>query len=254
MEERILTLNGIIAPESWFDDKCTPQVFRDELNAGDGDITVWINSPGGDCIAAAQIYNMILAYKGKVTVKIDGIAASAASVIAMAGDRVLMSPVSMLMIHNPATMAMGDHTDMEKAMAMLDTVKDTILNAYVKKTGQSRTSLSHMMDAETWFDAGKAMEMGFCDGLLDRMHESEPDSDMSVTVQSKTMYSRRAMDMVLQNKLEEMFHLPDTSGSTECGESPGEKTPPESEKRTEVVTGRPVSELMRRLELIGKII
>ena len=99
-EERILELSGTIAEDSWFDDDVTPQLFKDELNAGSGDITVWINSPGGDCVAAAQIYNMLSNYRGKVTVKIDGIAASAASVIAMAGDTVLVSPVSMLMIHN----------------------------------------------------------------------------------------------------------------------------------------------------------
>ena len=108
--ERTLFLNGTIAEESWFDDDVTPQLFKDELLSGSGDITVWINSPGGDCVAAAQIYNMLMDYKGNVTVKIDGIAASAASVIAMAGDNVLMSPVSMMMIHNPATVAFGDHT------------------------------------------------------------------------------------------------------------------------------------------------
>ena len=102
-EERTLFLNGTIAEESWFDDDVTPQLFKDELMSGSGDITVWINSPGGDCVAAAQIYNMLMDYKGNVTVKIDGIAASAASVIAMAGTKVLMSPVSMLMIHNPMT-------------------------------------------------------------------------------------------------------------------------------------------------------
>ena len=96
----MLELNGTIAEESWFDDDVTPQLFKEELNAGNGDITVWINSPGGDCVAAAQIYNMLSNYAGKVTVKIDGIAASAASVIAMAGDAVLVSPVSMMMIHN----------------------------------------------------------------------------------------------------------------------------------------------------------
>lgn len=106
--ERILFLNGTIAEESWFDDDVTPQLFKDELNEGTGNITVWINSPGGDCIAAAQIYNMLMDYKGDVTVKIDGIAASAASVIAMAGTKVLMSPVSMLMIHNPMTIAFGN--------------------------------------------------------------------------------------------------------------------------------------------------
>lgn len=117
--ERVLHLNGTIAEESWFDDDVTPQLFKDELFAGDGDITVWINSPGGDCVAAAQIYNMLMDYKGNVTIKIDGIAASAASVIAMAGTKVLMSPVSMLMIHNPMTVAMGDAGEMEKAIEML---------------------------------------------------------------------------------------------------------------------------------------
>ena len=106
--ERTLFLNGTIAEESWFDDDVTPQLFKDELLSGSGDITVWINSPGGDCVAAAQIYNMLMDYKGNVTVKIDGIAASAASVIAMAGTKVLVSPVSMMMIHNPMTVAFGN--------------------------------------------------------------------------------------------------------------------------------------------------
>ncbi len=124
MTERILFLNGTIAEDSWFDDDVTPQLFKEELNLGSGNITVWINSPGGDCVAAAQIYNMLIDYKGDVTVKIDGIAASAASVIAMAGTKVLMSPVSMLMIHNPMTIAFGNAGEMEKAIAMLDEVKE----------------------------------------------------------------------------------------------------------------------------------
>ena len=116
--ERTLFLNGTIAEESWFDDDVTPKLFRDELFAGNGDITIWITSTGGNCVAAAQIYNMMMEYPGNVTVKIDGIAASAASVIAMAGTKVLVSPVSMLMIHNPMTAAMGDTTEMQKAIAM----------------------------------------------------------------------------------------------------------------------------------------
>lgn len=154
--ERTLFLNGTIAEESWFDDDVTPQLFKDELNSGSGDITVWINSPGGDCVAAAQINNMMMEYPGNVTVKIDGIAASAASVIAMAGNKVLVSPVSMLMIHNPATMAFGDSSEMQKAVSMLDEVKESIINAYEIKTGMSRSKLSHLMDAETWMNANMA--------------------------------------------------------------------------------------------------
>ncbi len=166
--ERILFLNGTIAEESWFDDDVTPQLFKEELNGGNGNITVWINSPGGDCVAAAQIYNMLMEYKGDVTVKIDGIAASAASVIAMAGTKVLMSPVSMLMIHNPMTIAFGNKGEMEKAISMLDEVKESIINAYEIKTGLSRAKLSHLMDAETWMDAHKAVELGFADDIIKR--------------------------------------------------------------------------------------
>ena len=178
--ERTLHLNGTIAEESWFDDDVTPQLFADELNAGSGDITVWINSPGGDCVAAAQIYNMLMDYKGNVTVKIDGIAASAASVIAMAGTKVMVSPVSMLMIHNPMTVAMGDSAEMEKAIEMLASVKDSIINAYEIKTGLSRARLSHLMDAETWMDANKAVELGFADEIMQRPTAAvpvQPDED-----------------------------------------------------------------------------
>ena len=133
--ERTLFLNGEISDETWYGDEVTPKLFKDELLSGEGDITVWINSPGGDVFAAAQIYNMLMDYKGNVTVKIDGLAASAASVIAMAGTKVLMSPVAMMMIHNPATIAIGDTAEMKKAIEMLDEVKESIMNAYEIKTG-----------------------------------------------------------------------------------------------------------------------
>ena len=161
MTERTLYLNGTIAEESWYEDDVTPKLFKDELMSGTGDITVFINSPGGDCVAAAQIYNMLMDYKGNVTVKIDGIAASAASVIAMAGTKVLMSPVSLMMIHNPLTVAIGVSEEMKKAIDMLSEVKESIINAYELKTGLSRAKLSHMMDSETWMNAQKALELGF---------------------------------------------------------------------------------------------
>ena len=215
--ERILELYGTIAEESWFDDDVTPQLFKDELNAGSGDITVWINSPGGDCVAAAQIYNMLSQYKGNVTVKIDGIAASAASVIAMAGNMVLMSPVSMMMIHNPATVAVGDHAEMQKAIDMLAEVKESIINAYVIKTGLSRSKLSHLMDAETWMDANKAVELGFADDIVTRAEtkpntdsEEEDEDDESTEEKEKKptdsmLFSRKAINNALMNKLEKHY-------------------------------------------------
>ena len=194
--ERVLELNGTIAEESWFDDDVTPQLFKEELNAGNGDITVWINSPGGDCVAAAQIYNMLSNYAGKVTVKIDGIAASAASVVAMAGDKVLVSPVSMMMIHNPATIAWGDSAEMQKAIAMLDEVKESIINAYEIKTGLDRKKLSKLMDAETWMDANSAVEYGFADEIMQR----NTAEDMAVPTVSM-MYSPAQVTNSLKEKI-----------------------------------------------------
>ena len=165
-EGRTLYLDGAIANETWFGDEITPKQFKSELLSEEGDITIWINSPGGDVFAASQIYNMLMDYKGKVTVKIDGIAASAASVIAMAGTEVFISPTGLMMIHNPMTMAFGDAGEMEKAKAMLSEVKESIINAYEIKTGLSRVKLSHFMDEETWFNAKKAVELGFADGIL----------------------------------------------------------------------------------------
>ena len=198
-QERILFLNGTIAEESWFDDEVTPALFKDELNSGEGDITVWINSPGGDCIAAAQIYNMLMDYKGNVTVKIDGIAASAASVIAMAGNKVIVSPVSMIMIHNPATIAAGDTAEMQKAIAMLDEVKESIINAYEIKTGLSRARLSHLMDAETWMDANSAIELGFADEIMQRNAEED---ELEVPNVSMT-FSRASVTNSLIEKMSE---------------------------------------------------
>lgn len=163
---RTLFLNGQISDETWFGDEVTPEIFRGELNAGKGPVSVWINSPGGDVFAAAQIYNMLMDYPYDVTVMIDGLAASAASVIAMAGTKVQMSPVAMMMIHNPATIAIGDTEEMKKAIKILDEVKESIMNAYEIKSGLSRDKISRLMDAETWFNAKKAVELGFADEIM----------------------------------------------------------------------------------------
>ena len=194
--ERTLFLNGTIAEESWFDDDVTPQLFKEELNAGTGNITVWINSPGGDCVAAAQIYNMLANYKGTVTVRIDGIAASAASVIAMAGTKVIMSPVSMMMIHNPMTIAFGDSANMQQAIAMLDEVKESIINAYEIKTGLSRAKLSRLMDAETWMDANSAIEMGFADEIMQRNTADAVEVPQVSNVYSRTAVTNHLMDKI----------------------------------------------------------
>ena len=165
-EKRTLLLDGEISDETWWGDEVTPQMFRSELHAAEGDIDLWINSPGGDCYAAAQIYNMLMEYKGNVNVKIDGIAASAASVVAMAGSTVEMSPVATIMIHNPMTVSIGDTHEMERTITFLAEIKESIINAYELKTGLSRAKISRLMDAETWMNAKKAVELGFADSVL----------------------------------------------------------------------------------------
>jgi ATP-dependent Clp protease protease subunit len=207
-EGRTLYLDGAIANETWYGDEVTPKMFKSELMNGDGDITIWINSPGGDVFAASQIYNMLKEYPGNVTVKIDGLAASAASVIAMAGSKVMMSPVSMLMIHNPMTMAFGDAVEMEKAIAMLGEVKESIINAYELKTGLSRTKLSHFMDAESWFNAKKAVELGFADEVMFENGKEEAHA-IEGAVFSK---------MTVLNSLKEKFPEKEKEKKTAIGE------------------------------------
>ena len=208
--ERVLELRGTIAEESWFADDVTPKMFKDELLSGKGDITVYINSPGGDCVAAAQIYNMLSEYPGKVTVKIDAVAASAASVIAMAGDTVLMSPTSVMMVHNPATLAFGDHNEMQKAIDMLAEVKESIINAYQLKTGLSRAKLSKLMESETWMNANKAIELGFADGIFGKKQSAEQQEDEQENTPdeeeqtvSSFLFSRKTVNTNLLNKLKQ---------------------------------------------------
>lgn len=195
-ETRTLYLSGEISDETWFGDEVTPKLFKDELMAGSGDITLWINSPGGDVFAAAQIYNMLMDYPGLVTVKIDGLAASAASVIAMAGSQVEMSPVAMMMIHNPITVAIWDSKEMQKAIDMLAEVKESIVNAYEIKTGLSRNKISRLMDAESWFNAKKAVEMWFADSILYTQENPEGNLDVGAM-----LFSRAAVTNSLLTKL-----------------------------------------------------
>ena len=221
-DERTLYLDGTIAAETWWEDDITPRMFKNELFSGDGAITIWLNSPGGDCVAASQIYAMLMDYPNDVTIKIDGIAASAASVIAMAGTTVLMAPTALMMAHNPLTIAIGDSEEMRKAIDMLSEVKESIINAYEIKTGQSRTKIAHWMDAETWMNANKAIELGFADGILEDAKRQKPAEDIIFA------FSRRAVTNSLLDKVR-----------------PKVKTQPEP-----VPQGIPVESLTQRLHLI----
>ena len=188
-EERTLLLEGPIAEESWYGDEVTPAAFREELFSADGPIVISVNSPGGDTIAASQIYTMLREYPDDVTVKITGIAASAASVIAM-----------------------GDSEEMRRAGQLLDEVKESIINAYELKTGLSRTRISHMMNDETWMNPVKAKELGFCDEIL--FSENEPQETGESMFFSSASVQQRVMNSLLEKvQTEKPETVPRTSAS-----------------------------------------
>lgn len=217
---RTLYFDGYIAQDSWFDDDITPKKFKAELMTSSDDIAVWLNSPGGDVFAASQIYTMLKEYEGRVTVKIDGIAASAASVIAMAGDEVVMSPVAMMMIHNPATVIFGEAADLASGIKMLSEVKESIINAYEQRTGLPRGKISNMMDAETWFSAQKAVELGFADKILYAPEETQDAAEGFI-------FDRLTVTNALLRKL-----------------------PKNKEKSQTALAGTPHEELLTRLKLL----
>ena len=189
--QRVLTISGTIAEDSWVDDEVTPQVFQDELSQGKGPIDLWLNSPGGDCVAASRIYTMLMNYPDDVNVKIDGIAASAASVIAMAGTKVSMAPTAMIMIHNPLTIVGGQKEDLDQAAQMLAETKESIINAYELKANLPRQKISAMMDDETWMNVNKAIELGFADDMLGQNKD----------ITDCYSYSDKQSDLVVLNKL-----------------------------------------------------
>ena len=247
-----LIFNGPISEDTWFGDEITPAMFRNELSKVSGDLTVWLNSPGGDVFAASQIYTMLRNHKGKVTVKIDGIAASAASVVAMAGDETLIAPTGMLMIHNPSTVAFGNKGAMQKAIELLDEVKESIINAYEEKSGLSRSKIARMMDEETWLNAKKAQPLELVDGILfagsapqpkpdedEKPDENTPDEDEpkedTLTAMS---YSRAATMQSLMQKV-----------SAGCQRKCSLHASPEDAKWAEH-KGTPVDQLMSRLNLL----
>lgn len=175
--ESTLYLEGYISQESWWGDEVTPQLFRDELAKMKGDkLTVIVNSGGGDVWAGVSIHDALKELDAEVTIKVSGLAASIASVIAMAGDKIIMTPGSTMMIHRASMLAMGNADDMAKAIEMLETVEDGIMSIYVDRTGQTIEAVKQMLDAETWMSAEKAVELGFADEVVKPMKDEEDES------------------------------------------------------------------------------
>jgi len=258
LDENTLRLDGVIAESSWFGDEVTPSMFKSELTQRNGDITVWLNSPGGDVFAAVQIYNMLLEHEGKVTVKIDSLAASAASVIAMAGDEVLMSPSSLLMVHDPMSIVFGNEADMASCIDMLKEVKEAIINAYELKTKAQRAKLSQFMASETWFNAKKAVEWGFADGILKR---ETPEANQQEDPLAGFMFGSRTLAKSVVNKLkgtlpkvvlveEEVVEVVEQEPMINPTNDPPEEEEIVVEQNEPA--GTPADYLLKRLSLLGK--
>lgn len=159
---------GVISEYSWWEDDITPKMFKDDLYelGKNGPVTIRMNSGGGDVIAASVIRSILVDYPGRVTVRIDGLCASAATFVAMAGDVVKMQDTAFFMIHDPSIVAWGNVDDLKKAIDLLKTVKDGIIDAYTAKTQLPEDKLSKMMSDETWLTAQAALENGFVDEVI----------------------------------------------------------------------------------------
>ena len=182
-DEPEIELYGYISEYSWFDDDITPKMFKDDLQryGAGGPITIRMNSYGGDVIAASLISTFIRDYSGRVTVQIDGVAASAATVVAVAGDRIRMQDTGYFMIHDPLVaffLAVLNIEELSRLVGSLEAVKEGIINAYENRTGLSRARLSRMMTDETWMDAQKALALGFIDEIIDKKKKKKKQPEM----------------------------------------------------------------------------
>ena len=214
----------------WLDIEATsPSKVTNALPMDNSDVEVVINSGGGDVFAGSEIFTALKEYKGNVTVKIVGLAASAASVIAMAGDKVLISPTAQIMIHNVSTSVGGDYRTFEHTAEILKSANQSIANAYKTRTGKSDEELKSLMDAETWFNAQSAVEHGFADEMMfdndqfggtlvanfgtnllsdeviakiSQMIEGESSSSTTSTVEGKAQYEARLKIM----KMRAIYH------------------------------------------------
>ena len=181
-----------------------------------------------------------------VTIQIDGMAASAASVIAMAGTHVTMSPTSLMMIHNPFTIALGDTEEMRKAIQLLDEVKESIINAYQIKTGLSRAKISHLMDSETWMNALKARELGFCDQVLYTGAEDLPENVAGFS------FERKSAAACLMNRVIASMPKAQPGPPAEVDQTPAELIPEEPKEPEPVTPDDRVkaADLEKRLSLL----
>jgi len=177
---REIQINGYIDDEVWFGDEATPEsvhaALYGEKNELADDVHIRMNSFGGLCNAAVRIHDDIRAYPGNVKITVSGTAASAGTVLAMAADRLEMTPGSLWMVHDPSTFAWGNERDLTEALNLLRACKESILNVYSGRCPKSREEVAAMMTAATWMDANQALEEGFIDGITEDAPPADPSN------------------------------------------------------------------------------
>ena len=193
-------VEGVISSELWWGDEFTPDTVREELATANGKpIRIVINSPGGECYAGAAIYNAFLNYQGRKTVRVDGIAASMASVIAMVGDEILMSPGSTMMVHRPSSLIYGNIRELENEIEALKSLEDTLFPIYEKRTGLSSDKVFELLDNTTWMSPQQAIELGFADKMADEQDEDQ-SSNMFANIEAMLKDKQFAFQMSAMHK------------------------------------------------------
>lgn len=230
-----LILDGPIASDTWWGDEVTPDLFREELKQHAGDLTVVINSPGGDVFAGLAIYNALVNHNGNVTVRVDGLAASIASVIAMAGDKIIMSPGSMIMIHRPSVYAAGTVDDMEKAKDVLLKIEEGITPIYAKRTGLSDEKITELLEAETWMLADKAVELGFADEVSEAPEKQKQDEGVQNAMGMNFAFSMSAVKQADAKPMQSLVEQIKAKAEAEAAKAaePAEETTTEPETKTD---------------------
>lgn len=230
-----LILDGPIASDTWWGDEVTPDLFREELKQHAGNLTVVINSPGGDVFAGLAIYNALVNHNGNVTVRVDGLAASIASVIAMAGDKIIMSPGSMIMIHRPSVYAAGTVDDMEKAKDVLMKIEEGITPIYAKRTGLSDEKIAELLEAETWMLADKAVELGFADEVSEAPEKQKQDEGVQNAMGMNFAFSMSAVKQADAKPMQSLVEQIKAKAEAEAAKAaePAEETTTEPETKTD---------------------
>jgi len=200
-----LYIDGVISDESWWGDEATPQQLRDELQQFKGQpLTVVLNSVGGDVFAGLAMYNALRELDSEVTIRVDGLAASIASVIAMSGDHIIMSPGSMMMVHRPSTIAWGNVDEMQKTIELLETIEESIYPIYADRTGLSLEEVTELVNAETWMSAERAVELGFADSLAKSVKKSGEAPEDKVRNASNFAFSMKATVASIEKSAEDL--------------------------------------------------